>query len=300
MWHREHSVVVKTTKEAVWSLWTNPENWPKYDPTISEAAFHGDLAVGVEGKMKAASSDKVINFSLTELVENERMTIQVKKFGARVLGIHMVDDAEDGVKITFRVELRGLFSWFHRSSVKKGIGGHAEEIVKQMAEAVLALEKSAPAPKKKDDDADEAQADAEAPEGVEGDPEENEKRKKDMHEQIEEAAEAEVPEVEKPKPLVEEESEADAEEKVAEEAASEEKIEAPAKDDSDKAVEEPAQEEEKAEDTSEEAPAETPEENPENDAPRPEAADKEAAEEPAEAVEDKAEVTDKEAESKEK
>ena len=118
MWYREHSIIIKTTKDCIWPLLTQPELWPSYDKTVCESALHGEIAVGVSGKMKKVSGD-VVDFTVTELVENERIVIQVKKLGARVITIYMLDDAEEGVKVTSRIELRGLFSWFHRSTVRK-------------------------------------------------------------------------------------------------------------------------------------------------------------------------------------
>ena len=235
MWRCEHSVVVKAPKTVVWALWTDVASWPKWDTDLSEAALHGELEAGAEGKMKVAD-DALVSFTIHELVPEERLVTRTKMFGAKLDIVHEMTEEEGGVRVTHRAELKGLFSWLWRwfvaGKIKRTLASALDNFAKlaaqtpppapaegeQVAEKTNESTDKAAAPATEQPTQEEQQTQGTPPEGQEGDtkegedaseepvlegiPEENEVRKKDMQEQIEQAAKAEVPHPEKPEQLI--------------------------------------------------------------------------------------------------
>jgi len=110
MWKFECSLPTKASKKTVWELWCNVEKWPEWDTEIFEAALLEELKVDVEGKMKV-HDNALISFTVTELIPEERFAICTKMFGARAHFIYEMLEEEKGLRVTHRVEIRGILGW---------------------------------------------------------------------------------------------------------------------------------------------------------------------------------------------
>lgn len=138
MFSKESTVSVKASKEAVWRMWTNVQNWPLYDTSLESVEFDGEVAPGKRGVMIGKNGMR-IPFEIVEFKEGEQMVVQVDKLGAKMQGSHRVESTEEGTKIVFEASLRGFMAWWYRSQFVRGIGGHARALAENMAKVAAKI-----------------------------------------------------------------------------------------------------------------------------------------------------------------
>ncbi len=206
MWSYEKNATANVSRAIVWEWWTAVEKWPQWDTDLSEAALLGELAVGVQGKMKVAD-DALITFVVAELVPEERLVIVVRFFGAQLSYVYSMIEEDGQLRITHGAHISGVlgFLWrfFISKKIEKTIQPGLEALVAQViAESARRAEIAAAAatpsslsdtPVETADQQDTVQAPDNRGDQVVsagGDPVENELRSKDIHTQIEAAAQA--------------------------------------------------------------------------------------------------------------
>lgn len=213
MWSYEKGATAQVSRAIVWEWWTNVEKWPQWDTDLSESALLGELAVGVQGKMKVAD-DALISFTVTEVIPEERLVIKVSLFGATLFYTHTMTEEDGQLRIVHGASIRGLFGFFWRLLLRKKIEktllpaleALVAQVVAESARRAEIAAAAAPVPESVADAAADAGpavsqlpvtgAESEQKEPVKteavvgGDPLENELRAKDIHTQIEMAAQA--------------------------------------------------------------------------------------------------------------
>lgn len=113
MWTRSHSITTKeVTKEQMWKLFTDVNNWHKWDTGIDYTKMEGKFEKGnlIELKPKKGPKAKI---ELIEVIENKKF-LSVSKFPlAEMYFDHLLEETVDGLKITQTITMNGLlgFLW---------------------------------------------------------------------------------------------------------------------------------------------------------------------------------------------
>ena len=113
MWTKFHSVVTKeVTKEQMWKLFADVNNWHKWDSGIEYAKMKGPFEKGNVFELKPKGGPKV-KIKLIEVIENRAFTDLTRFPLARMYGEHILDETEEGLKITTTMSMEGVlgFLW---------------------------------------------------------------------------------------------------------------------------------------------------------------------------------------------
>ncbi|WP_055096273.1 SRPBCC family protein [Flavobacterium aquidurense] len=113
MWSRSHSVTTKTvTKEQMWNLFADVNNWHIWDTGIEYAKLEGNFEKGNHFLLRPKGGPDV-KVELLEVVENKRF-LDVTKFPlAKMYDEHLFEETPDGLKITNIITVKGIlgFLW---------------------------------------------------------------------------------------------------------------------------------------------------------------------------------------------
>ncbi len=103
--------------DLVWSVLTDINGWPKWNPAVSRAKFHGPLAPGSEFRWKSGGSSIVSTFQ--EVEGPTRVSWTGKAFGTGAVHVWTLEAAGTGTQVRTSESFDGwlvrlLRSWFQR------------------------------------------------------------------------------------------------------------------------------------------------------------------------------------------
>ena len=121
MWTKTHSVVTKeVTKEQMWKLFADVNNWHTWDTGIEYAKMEGRFEKGNHFELKPKGGPKV-KIKLVEAVENKKFVDFTKFPLAKMYGEHTFEETPQGLKITTTMRVEGALSFLWVKLVAKNI-----------------------------------------------------------------------------------------------------------------------------------------------------------------------------------
>lgn len=124
MWTKSYSIVTREiTKEQIWKLTTDINNWKKWDDTVEDSQLLGEFRVGNYFLLKPKGGTKV-KIKLVEVIENKKFTDLTVFPLAKMYGEHTYEDTSDGLKISVTMTVKGILSFLWVKLVAKGIVDH--------------------------------------------------------------------------------------------------------------------------------------------------------------------------------
>ena len=121
MWTRSHSIVTKeVTKEQLWKLFANVNEWHTWDEGVEYAKLEGEFEKGNHFLLKPKGGPKV-KIELVETVQNRKFTDLTRFPLAKMYGEHVFEDTSEGLKITTTMKVEGLLGFLWRKVVAQGI-----------------------------------------------------------------------------------------------------------------------------------------------------------------------------------
>lgn len=125
MWKRTYSVITKeVTKEQMWKLYADVNNWHAWDTGIDHAKMEGRFEKGNSFILKPKGGPKV-KIELLEVLENKRFFDLTRFPLAKMYDDHLLEETPDGLKITGIISVTGILGFLWRKLV-------AEKIFKDM------------------------------------------------------------------------------------------------------------------------------------------------------------------------
>ena len=107
MWNVEHTTHSSASREAVWALWVNVAEWPRWNHTIADVSLDGPFAEGTTGTLKPAHGQRA-KMVLRDVRQAVGFTDVARLPGAQMRVEHEVADApEGGSRVTERAVLHG-------------------------------------------------------------------------------------------------------------------------------------------------------------------------------------------------
>ncbi|KAA2239830.1 polyketide cyclase [Chitinophaga agrisoli] len=113
MWTRSHSILTNTvTKEQMWKLFSDVNNWHTWDAGIEFAKMEGRFEKGNHFTLRPQGGPNV-KITLLETVENQSFLDCTHFPLAKMYDRHTFEDTPDGLKITNTLSMKGLlgFLW---------------------------------------------------------------------------------------------------------------------------------------------------------------------------------------------
>lgn len=136
MWKKSYSIVTKeVTKEQMWKLFADVNNWHTWDEGIEFAKMEGKFEKGNHFLLKPKGGPK-LNIELIETIENVKFVDLTKFPLAKMYGEHLFEETPQGLKITTTMKVEGLLAFLWIKLVAKGIvDGLPNEIQMQIKTA---------------------------------------------------------------------------------------------------------------------------------------------------------------------
>ena len=121
MWTKSHSIVTKeVTKEQMWKLFANVNDWHTWDQGIEFAKLEGKFEKGNSFLLRPKGGPNV-NVILLDTVENKSF-LDVTNFPlAKMYDEHTFEDTAEGLKITNTITVKGLLGFLWVKIVAKKI-----------------------------------------------------------------------------------------------------------------------------------------------------------------------------------
>src|SRR5437868_1342948 len=111
MWTKSYSVITKdVTKEQMWMLFADVNNWNTWDEGIEFAKLNGSFEKGNHFTLKPKGGPKV-KVELLETVPNKSF-LDVTKFPlSKMYDNHTFEETPNGLKITNTISVKGVLSF---------------------------------------------------------------------------------------------------------------------------------------------------------------------------------------------
>ncbi|HLZ15920.1 MAG TPA: SRPBCC family protein [Cyclobacteriaceae bacterium] len=121
MWTRSHAIVTKeVTKEQLWKLFANVNEWHTWDEGVEYAKMEGEFEKGNHFLLKPKGGPKV-EIELVETVKNRKFVDLTRFPLAKMYGEHEFEETPDGLKITTTMKVEGPLGFLWRKIVAQGI-----------------------------------------------------------------------------------------------------------------------------------------------------------------------------------
>jgi hypothetical protein len=120
MWTKSHSIVTKeVTKEQMWKLFADVNNWHTWDNGIEFAELEGKFEKG--NFMFQPKGGPKLKIQIVEAIKNENFTDFTKFPLAKMYGEHTFEDTPNGLKITTTMKVEGILGFLWRRIVARKI-----------------------------------------------------------------------------------------------------------------------------------------------------------------------------------
>lgn len=121
MWTRSHSIVTKeVTKEQMWKLFADVNNWHTWDHSVEFAKLEGKFEKGNHFVFQPKGGPK-LSIGIVEATENMRFTDLTTFPLAKMYGEHTFEETPDGLKLTTTMKVEGMLGFLWRKLVAQKI-----------------------------------------------------------------------------------------------------------------------------------------------------------------------------------
>lgn len=121
MWTRSHSITTKdATREQMWQLFSDVNNWHKWDTGIEYAKMDGDFEKGNHFLLKPKGAPEV-RIKLIETIRHKKFVDFTKFPLAKMYGSHTFEETPEGLKITTTMKVEGILAFLWTKLVAQKI-----------------------------------------------------------------------------------------------------------------------------------------------------------------------------------
>jgi hypothetical protein len=121
MWSKSYSIVTnEVTKEQMWKLFSDVNNWDKWDNGIEYAKITGKFEKGTFFVLKPKDGPKV-KIELLETIENQ-IFLDLTRFPlAKMYDEHKFEETPQGLMITATITVKGILGFLWKKLVAQNI-----------------------------------------------------------------------------------------------------------------------------------------------------------------------------------
>jgi hypothetical protein len=129
MWVKTYSKIYQgVKKEDIWRLWSDVNNWPRWDTELEYCKMDASFAAGSHFILKPIKGPKV-KIVLSEVINNKKFTDYTKFPGAIMYDSHELEETSNGLCITSTITVKGFLGFLWTKLVAKNV---AAGVPKQM------------------------------------------------------------------------------------------------------------------------------------------------------------------------
>lgn len=103
----EHTIITDISKEKIWEIWSDVENWNKWDKDVKWSNINNTFSIWEIWFLKPTNGPKS-KFVFTEVTTNKSFTTQSKLPLTKIEFIHKIDEKNGQIYLTHSI----VFSWF--------------------------------------------------------------------------------------------------------------------------------------------------------------------------------------------
>ena len=138
MWTKTHSLLTKeATKEQMWKLFEDVNNWHTWDTGIEYAKMEGRFEKGNHFTLKPKGGPKV-TIELVEAIPNKKFVDCTRFPLAKMYGEHVFEETPAGLKMTTTMRVKGPLGFLWVKLVAKKI---ADALPSDMENQIKAAQK---------------------------------------------------------------------------------------------------------------------------------------------------------------
>jgi len=139
MWTKTHSIVTKeATKEQMWNLFTDINNWHVWNNEIEFAKLEGKFEAGNHYLIQPKHG-RIVKVKLLEVIENKHC-LEFGEFPlAKMYYDHILEETPKGLEITSTITMKGLLSFLWVQLVVKKIAASMPEHVQEQIKVASKL-----------------------------------------------------------------------------------------------------------------------------------------------------------------
>ncbi len=135
MWYREVTIKTNATREQIWNLWVDVENWKKWDNEVEFSQLNGNFEKGTYGILKTYKSPKA-KFQIVLAKELEEFTTRSFLPLTQMDFIHKINEKDGEIYITHGVKISGLLTFLFSRII-------GQKILKELPKTMENLSKMA-------------------------------------------------------------------------------------------------------------------------------------------------------------
>lgn len=114
------------SKDEVWRLWTDINNWPSWHQDLEYCKLQGDFAIGQYFWLKPKGMPAV-KIRITAIEAGSSFTDCTQFFGAQMFDTHTLLKTPEGLKLTNTLRVSGPLSWLWIALVAKNVAQSVPE-----------------------------------------------------------------------------------------------------------------------------------------------------------------------------
>lgn len=127
MWTRIYSKTFQGIKrQDIWRIWADVNSWPLWHEDLDYCKLDGDFVVGSHFMLKPTGVNPV-KIVLTEINEGHHFTDYTSFFGAKMYDTHLVEETENGLKLTNKLVVTGPLKWLWIKLVAQNVADTVPE-----------------------------------------------------------------------------------------------------------------------------------------------------------------------------
>ena len=134
MWTTQAKRTTTASKQQIWDLWSNVNNWPSWDTDVKKAELYGSLVTGTKGSL-TPTKGPTAKFAITECTPLASFTSRTALPLCKMDFIHSMQQRKDEIEVTHKVVLTGslafLFSKMIGHQLKTGLPKAVDQLIAQ-------------------------------------------------------------------------------------------------------------------------------------------------------------------------
>lgn len=135
MWTKKVTIKTNATKEQIWKIWTDVNNWKIWDNEVEYSKLKGQFEVGTFGIIKPTKGPKS-KFELISIDKLNEFTSRSFLPFTKMDFIHEMEEKNSELFITHGVKIRGLLTFLFSRVV-------GEKLIRELPKAMETLSKIA-------------------------------------------------------------------------------------------------------------------------------------------------------------
>lgn len=132
MWTRTYSKTFNgLNREAIWHIWTDVNNWPRWHGDLEYCKMEGPFCVGNHFMLKPKGV-RPVKIVLTEVNEGFSFTDCTAFFGAKMYDTHAMEETAEGLLLTNTLVVTGPLARLWITLVAKNVAATVPEEVEAL------------------------------------------------------------------------------------------------------------------------------------------------------------------------